>query len=197
MTIWPGDSSVELKRDLSIKSGDACNLSSISMGLHTGTHVDSPLHFVEDGAAIPSVDLTRFLGPAKVFEINCEKAISIADMQGLSINENDIVIFKTSNSDLPESAEFEKDFVFIDQSAADFLVNKKIKTVGVDYLSVESYDAPEALTHRVLLSANIGIIENLCLKDVQPGEYFLSCPPLKIEGAEGSPVRAVLMELED
>ncbi len=198
MAVWPGDDEVRITRTKTMKSGGDYNLSSMSMGVHTGTHADAPVHFVNDGISMPSVDLSRFIGFVKVFKLNSEKYITADDLKGLPVNEGDIIFFRTSNSDLPESEEFYKDFVYLEVSAAEYLVQKKIKTIGIDYLSVGGYGVDSGpVVHRLLLSNSIGIIEGLCMKDVREGTYMFSGLPLCIEGGDGSPVRAVLMEIEE
>lgn len=194
MALWPGDKDMEIIRDQSIKNGDGCNVSSIKIGLHAGTHVDAPYHFIDDGIKIDSLDLSRFTGYAKVFELNVERCITEKDIISFPIEPGDAVFFKTANSSIPEDGIFREDFIYIDKSAADYLVEKKVRTVGVDYLSVEGFHTKSSQVHTTLLSNNIGIVEGLMLKDVEPGEYFFSCLPLKIDGVEGSPVRAVLIE---
>lgn len=193
-TIWPGDEGIILNRIQNIESGDACNLSTLHMGVHTSTHVDAPLHFIAGGADVSSVNLNRFIGFAKVFNLSSQDCIRADDLSRLDINSGDIVLFRTRNSSLDMTGVFHKEFVYFDESAARFLADKKIASVGIDYLSVESYYAENAIAHKLLLQNEIGIIEGLRLHDVQEGEYFLSCVPLKLEGAEGSPVRAVLVE---
>jgi len=195
-TIWPGDEGIILKRIQNIEMGDACNLSSIHMGAHISTHVDAPLHYIAGGADISSVSLDKFIGFAKVFDLRTQDCIKDSDLCRLNIDSGDIVLFKTRNSSFDMNGEFNKEFVYLDESAARFLVDKKIASVGIDYLSVESYFAENAAVHKLLLQNDIAIIEGLRLKDVPEGQYFLSCVPLKIEGAEASPVRAVLVEFD-
>ncbi len=196
MTVWPNDNKIIITRDEAIKDGHHCNLSSISFGLHTGTHMDSPYHFIEDGKNVFSVDLSRFVGFVKVFEIKTGRNITRDDIKDLGIVKGDTVFFKTTNSDIDEALPFSKDFIAIDETAAWFLANTGIKSIGMDYLSVEAYKTGEHDVHMILLSHEIGIIEGLNLKDAEPGTYFFSALPLRIEDVEGSPVRAVLIEFE-
>ncbi|MCX8129802.1 MAG: cyclase family protein [Clostridia bacterium] len=196
MVIWPGDRSVTIKREALIKNGNVCNLSSIEMGLHTGTHIDAPFHFIDEGCDIASLDISKYIGNAKVFEVKSRKAVTAGDLENLAINENDIILFKTANSNLPEDCKFARGFVYLDESAANYLVSKKVKSVGIDYLAIDKFDSSDHPAHHILLGNNIGIMESLLLKDVPEGEYFLSCLPLKITGVDGSPVRAVLLEIE-
>lgn len=195
-TIWPGDDGIIIDRIQNIENGDACNLSTLHMGVHTSTHVDAPLHFIAGGADVTSINLKRFIGFAKVFHLSVQECIRAADLSSLDINSGDIVLLKTRNSSFDLNDVFHKEFVYLDESAAKYLADKKIATVGIDYLSVESYYAENAIVHKVLLQNEIGIIEGLRLHDVQEGEYFLSCVPLKLEGVEGSPARAVLVEFD-
>jgi arylformamidase len=196
--IWPGDKSVQLSRDSSISAGGSCNLSSISLGLHTGTHVDAPYHFVDSGVNLDNLDLSSFIGYVKIFDLkNINKCKTKKYIEALPIEENDIVFLKTSNSNISEDDPFCWTFIYIDITAAEYLVEKRVKCIGIDYLSVEQYASKNHETHLMLLGAGMGIIEGLNLSCAGEGRYFFSCLPLKISGAEGSPARAVLMELED
>lgn len=195
-TIWPGDEGISLERIQKIEQGHSCNLSTMRAGMHTSTHIDAPLHFVAGGADVVSSSLDKFIGFAKVFSIHTEKCIKASDLSGLNIQRGDIVLFKTSNSSLDMKGTFHKEFVYIDESAARWLVDRQVATVGIDYLSIENYHSENAVVHKLLLENGIVIIEGLRLNDVPEGEYFLSCAPLKIEGAEASPVRAVLVEFD-
>lgn len=196
MPVWPGDDGIEIHRLASIEGGDSCNLSSIAMGLHAGTHVDAPLHFIDNAASIEALDLFRFIGYAKVFELDVSGVITGDSIKGLEINEGDIVLFKTANSLIPAKGEFQKEFIYLDSSAAQVLVDRKVGAVGVDYLSIDRFHSSGHPAHHILLSGEIGVIEGLYLKEVEAGTYFFSCLPLKIEGVEGTPARAVLLELE-
>ncbi|RCX21002.1 kynurenine formamidase [Anaerobacterium chartisolvens] len=201
MAVWPGDSPVEIEINSSIEKGDACNVSSIKMGLHTGTHIDAPFHFINGGKRISSLNLSHYIGTVKVFDLKVQGFIDKSSISPLPIFEGDTVFLKTRNSLLHQTEPFCKDFIYIEESAAAYLAEKKIKTLGVDYLSIDGYSSSGYLSdghpaHHLLLSNEIGIIEGLYLKDVQEGEYFFSCLPLSIEDADGSPVRAVLFETE-
>ncbi|MDP4179901.1 MAG: cyclase family protein [Bacillota bacterium] len=196
MTVWPGDSGISIGRNSSIKEGDVCNVSFINMGLHSGTHIDAPMHYIDDSLDISRLDLSRYIGYASVFELDVKECITADHIRDLPLKENDIVFFKTRNSEIPESEEFQKDFVYLDKTAAELLLEKGVKTIGVDYLSIDSFYSTGFHSHYLLLSNNIGVIEGLNLKEVSAGKYFFSCLPLNIEGVDGSPARAVLLELE-
>ncbi len=195
MTVWPGDGGMEVTKDMLIKKGDICNLSSLSMGVHTGTHVDAPLHFIDEGKDIGHLDLSRFIGLVNIFELKSEKVITADDIEYLEIKSGDAVFFKTRNSLIPEEEPFNKDYVYFDITAAELLIKRGVKTVGVDYFSVDGFGLGEYPVHMLLLSHEIGVIEGLRLKDVGEGRYFFSCLPLKVEGVDGAPVRAVLLEI--
>ncbi|HHV99630.1 MAG TPA: cyclase family protein [Clostridiaceae bacterium] len=195
MTVWPGDPDVHIARCCSIDDGDDFNLSNISMGLHTGTHVDAPLHFINGGRDVSSVDPGNFLRFVKVFSVNVAKCITREDLKDLPINEGDALFFRTSNSDLPENGAFNQNYVYLDISAAEYLLEKKVEVVGIDYFSIDGYEVEDYPVHKLFLSKGVIIVEGLYLKDVAEGVYLCSFLPLKINGADGSPVRAVLMEI--
>lgn len=165
--------------------------SRIELDMHCGTHIDAPLHMVDNGNTIDQMDLMKYYGICKVFDLtHVETAIYKKDIVDLSIEENDIIIFKTKNS---YDTTYNSQFVYIEEDAAQYLVDKKIKTIGIDAMSVER-DKKNHPTHKILLGANIGVIEDLQLKEIVEKQYLLVALPLKINQAEASPVRAILIE---
>jgi arylformamidase len=165
--------------------------SSIWMNLHTGTHVDFPLHGIKDGTTSNNHDVSRYIGSCKVFDLtNVEDLISDKDLINLNIEKNDFILFKTRNSD---KEDFDPQFVFLDESAATFLSSVSVRGVGIDALGIER-SQPNHETHTVLLSNNIIILEGLRLKDVIPGNYQLICLPINILNVEALPVRAILIQ---
>lgn len=191
MAVWPRDDLVKMETVESI----ACRISSIRMSLHTGTHIDAPIHFVKNGKSILDIDLYNFLGYAKIFDLSkVEKEISCDDIKKIAIEEDDVIFFKTRNSSYSYDDGFRKDYVYISAEAAEMLAGKKIKTIGVDYFSVGGYNSSNTEVHKTFLYKDIGIIEGLDLSNVDEGKYFFSCLPLKIDGADGTPARAVLVE---
>lgn len=194
MTTWPGEDGVVYRIMQSIKRGDDYNVNKMIMGLHIGTHIDAPLHLIDDDMSIDQIALSHFIGEARVIFVDTKKCITAHDIMDKNITKDDIILFKTINSENPETEPFFEDYIYIDDEAAQFLVDKKIKTVGIDYMSVEDFYTENNETHKLLLSNRIGIIEGLNLKDVDEGVYFLSCLPLKIVGLEASPCRAVLIK---
>lgn len=195
MALWPGDEGITVTTMESIDQGDACNLSGVSFGLHIGTHADAPSHFIKGGKTTSELDLGRFTGMVKVF---CVRAITITaeNLKGLPISPGDAVFLKTDNSLLPDGASFNKEYTHLDEGAARYLADAGIRTLGVDYMSVDCFESRDYPVHRMLLSRDIGILENLNLRDVAEGGYFFSALPLSMEGVEASPVRAVLIEFE-
>lgn len=165
--------------------------SRIEFDMHCGTHMDAPLHMIEHGKTIEQLDLDRFIGDCKVFDVTqAETFITKKDIEHFDIQKGDRVLFKTKNS---FDNEYNFTFVYLEEDAANYLVEKEIKCFGIDAMSIER-DKPGHPTHKIILGAEIGVLEDLRLKDVKPGTYFLSALPLKIAGAEGSLVRAVLLE---
>jgi len=194
MPIYPGDTHPELKPFASIDQGDLANMLELRLGSHTGTHVDVPRHFLRDGKNLDQVGLDQFWGRAKVFQLSVKEKIDREKLADLDIQANEIILFKTKNSELWDIQEFQRDFIYLTVEAAEYLVEKKVKAVGIDYLSIEKFKSKSHLTHTTLLKNGIVILEGINLKDVSPGEYFLFFFPLKLKGADGSPVRAVLFK---
>lgn len=165
--------------------------SRMDMDMHCGTHIDAPLHMIKGGDTIEKYDLSKFIGDCKVFDLtDVDEAIRKKDIENLDIQKDDIVIFKTKNS---SDQGYNPKFVYIEEDAAMYLSEKGIKTVGIDAMSIER-DKKEHPSHKIILGANIGVIEDLYLKNVGQGQYFLSALPLNIRGSEASPIRAVLIE---
>lgn len=192
--VWPGDGNAVFRKMNSFKKGDGVNVTSVRMGLHTGTHVDAPLHYIEHGKSLDEMDLSCYIGTAKVFEVDSKHLISLEDVENLKIGKGDIVLFKTANSKIGDKEHFFEDYIALSFEAAEYLTQRKVKTIGIDYLSIEEFFSEDKAVHKLLLGEGIAIIEGLNLSGVEPGEYLLTCLPLKIVGVEASPVRAVLIE---
>jgi len=193
MIHWPGDPPVSIKRVKDTEQGDTANLSVISMGAHSGTHVDAPIHFVKQGQGIDSIPIDNLVGRARVIEIRDPESIKTEELVRHRIRRGERILFKTENSShVWQKDEFVEDFVFISDAAADFLVDRGVRLVGVDYLSVGSFKHGGGYVHRTLLSGGIWIIEGLNLSNVTPGDYDLICLPLRIVAGDGAPARAIL-----
>lgn len=191
---WPGQEVWEFSPLLRMDKGDVCNVSMYRVSCHAGTHVDSPWHFGMSPQTLESIPLDQMITPARVVDLtHVASAITKADLVG-KIEGARAVLCKTTNSGTLESgAPFNTEFVYIAEDAANYLVDCGVRTVGVDYLSVEGFHAPEPVTHRALLGNDVFIVEGLDLSKAAPGEYLFVVLPLKVEGADGSPARAVLL----
>ncbi len=164
----------------------------ISFGAHTGTHVDTPLHFKEGAASLDQVPLSSFVGEALVVDASGGKEkVTLDLLKKADVKRGDIVLLKTRNSS--ETA-WREDFIYLDADAAAWLAKTGVKTVGVDGLSVDRFKSGNHPTHHALLDYDVNIIEGLRLKDVKAGRYFLVCLPLKLKGREAAPARAVLFQ---
>lgn len=166
----------------------------ITLGSHTGTHIDAPAHFVRDGATLDELNLESYNGVARVIDMmHLDDRIEPQHLEALSITAGEILLFKTKNSALSVTAPFNPAFVYVSAQAAHYLVEKKIRAVGIDYLGIERMQ-PDHATHTAFMHAGIVIIEGLRLQHVVPGDYFLWCLPLKMPGLDGAPARAILIE---
>ncbi|MFC4076899.1 cyclase family protein [Salinithrix halophila] len=165
--------------------------SRISLDVHTGTHVDSPLHMLPEGGTMETMDITRLTGPVKVLDLTAvQGGIAKKDLDGLDIVEGDFLLFKTKNS---YSEAFDFEFVFLAEDGARYLAEKKVRGVGIDGLGVER-SQPGHPTHKTLFNADVYIMEGLRLKEVPQGEYFMVAAPIKLKETEAAPARALLFE---
>ena len=190
MPVYDGNPGVELERASSIADGDPANVSKLSLGVHTGTHVDAPLHFIDGAPGVEGIPLDALVGPAVVVDATGVDALGEAELEGLRIPAGaERVLLKTRNSELWNRDDFTRDFLRLDGSGARFVVARGIRTVGIDYLSIGDHEA-----HRELLGAGLVPVEGLDLRGVQPGEYTFICLPLDIVGSDGGPARAILID---
>jgi arylformamidase len=200
MATWPGDPSVKLERLASIEDGADANISQLQMCVHSGTHIDAPNHFLSNGKTVEGLPLETFIGEALVLEI----APDIDTItRGVLVSHEDIdhlkkairVLFKTRNSDLWSSqpSDFQSDYVGLDASAASFLAEINLSLVGLDYLSVATFKDTYQ-PHQILLSQGMTLLEGIDLSKITPGKYDLFLAPLLIEGCEGAPARAFLIQ---
>jgi arylformamidase len=194
MATYPGDPPFRRDPALSRAGGDSAEVSLISCGSHTGTHVDVPFHFIEGGADLSSVALDAFVGPCRVVDATGRRAVTEADVATVVPLTGERILFKTDNSAAPPGGGFSAEYTFLSGPAARALAASGVRLVGWDYLSVEEYDAPEAEAHLALLGAGVMILEGLNLAGVPAGEYFLAALPLAVAGGDGAPARAVLLE---
>jgi arylformamidase len=198
LPVWSGDPAVKIEGAASIKNGDSYNLSYLHISAHTGTHIDAPLHFLEDGGSIGSIALERMIGPVQVVAIPAGTfRINAAMIEKLPIQKGvERILFKTSNSALWGKGNlFYEDYTALDVSGAKKLVDLGIQLVGIDYLSISIFE-DTIQPHILLLSKGIVILEGCDLSNVPPGTYNLICLPLKVNAIEGAPVRAILIQDE-
>jgi arylformamidase len=186
MIIYPGDPTVSLERVMSIADGGVCNLSRLECGVHTGTHVDAPVHFIDGAPAAESLPLDVLIGPARVVDLTGAERLDAAAFDGLELGER--ILLKTRNSELWAQDSFSEDHVGLTESGARALVAGGVRLVGIDYLTIGDEAA-----HHVLLGAGVVAVESLDLRGAEPGEYELICAPLKLVGSDGAPARALLV----
>jgi arylformamidase len=196
LPVWPGDPGIRITQPSHLDRGDAATVTRLDMGAHTGTHVDAPAHFIPGGSGVDALDLDVLVGPARVVHALEGDVLSTEVLGGLQIPPGtERVLFRTCNSDhwARGAREFTEDFVAITEGGARWLVERGVRLVGIDYLSVGPFNAP-APTHRILLRAGVILLEGLNLSGVAAGVYQLVCLPLRIVGADGAPARAILMD---
>lgn len=193
MPVWPGDPKVEIRQLFSISKGDTCNLSTISMSLHSGTHIDAPLHFINNSTGFESLTFESLIGIAKIIEIFDQESIKVHELKGKKIRMGDRVLFKTRNSKRDiYNKPFSPNYIYMSVEAAEYLAEKRVKTVGIDYLSIGASDESGDKVHEILLKSGIWIIEGLNLYRVKQGKYHLICLPIRIESVEGTPARVII-----
>jgi arylformamidase len=193
--VYEGNAPLKFDFVMDMRKGDALTLSAYSLGAHSGTHIDAPMHFVRDGVSIDLVSLDRLIGPARVIDIpDGVQAINAAELNRHRWKGSPRVIFRTRSSlrGWMHSPTFHRDFAYIAPDAAQLLADAGVQLVGVDYLSAEQFGAPAPMTHRILLGKGIPIVEGLALEGVRSGDYDLIVLPMKVGGHEGAPARAVL-----
>jgi arylformamidase len=193
MPTYPGDTPYSRRILKRMEDGDPSNLSDITLSSHAGTHEDAPLHFVQGGAPVDELPLEILMGRARVVAVAVTRpCIDRSDLEGLDLADDVRILFKTGNAALLQEGGFQPHFVYLTEAAAHFLVDAGIKLVGIDYLSVERFDSHDFAAHRALLGAGVVVVEGLDLRDVDEGSYELTCLPLRLQGGEGAPARAVL-----
>jgi arylformamidase len=196
LLIWPGDPGIEVEPRKRIAKGDASNVSLLALGTHTGTHVDPPVHFIEGTEGVDRVSLDVLVGDAVVADLREADAIGPEELDGLDLPEGtERLLCKTRNSDLWASLpiEFPDDYVAVTPEGARWIVERGIRLVGVDFLSVELAGAEGHPVHHMLLENGTIIVEGLDLSKAEPGRYTFACLPLRITGGDGGPARAALI----
>ncbi|CAG0937322.1 arylformamidase [Thermoflexales bacterium] len=198
LPVWPGDQPVQLERTQDMRHGDLYTLSHLNATVHLGTHLDAPRHFVRDGYGVDQIDLRKLIGPCYVVDLPDVDHIDAQTLEQANIPAHTTrLLCRTRNSRYWAQADrvFHTNFVAIEPSGAEWIVQRDIQLVGIDYFSVGAYDSVIP-THEILLRNNIVAVEGLDLSRIEPGEYQLICLPLKLKDCDGAPVRAVLMREE-
>jgi arylformamidase len=194
MVHWPTDPPFSINRVRDMDKGDTVNLSRITMGAHSGTHVDAPVHFIKGAKGVDQILIDSLMGIARIIDFADADTIKEQDLAGHRIGKGERILLRTRNSTrkLLHKDAFMEDFVYLERSAAEFLVDCGIKTLGVDYLSVGGYKKDGQDVHRILLGAGILVIEGLDLTEALPGLYDMICLPVKILDSDGAPARVIV-----
>lgn len=196
MAHWPGEPAPNFELISDIENGGEVNVTFCRMVAHTGTHMDAPHHFLAHGRGIDSFPLEIGIGRARVIDMPNVDVVTRKHLEGKGIAKGERVLIKTRNSQADwTTLDFQENYVAIDSSAAQFLVDSGVVLVGVDYLSVGTYQGDNAETHKTLLGNEVWILEGLALRDIPEGIYDFICLPLRIAGCDGSPARAVLRQV--
>ena len=193
--VYEGDAPLKFEFLHDMRKGEGFTLSKFSMGAHSGTHVDAPMHFIRDGAPVDRVAIDRLIGPARVIEIpDSVQSIGAAELERHRWRGWPRILFRTRSSarGWMRSPAFHRDFAFIAPDAAQLLADAGVVLVGIDYISAEQFGAPAPRTHQILLGRGVPIVEGLFLERVEAGDYDLIVLPIKAAGHEGAPARAVL-----
>jgi arylformamidase len=192
---YPGDTPYSRELIWTIKDTGICDLSKLTLSAHSGTHIDSPAHFIRGGKTIDQYSVTDFILPAQVVTIEDKEAVRPYELENLQIERGDALLFKTENSrqGRSRSGVFSEEFVYLSLEAADLCIEREVALVGIDYVTIERYGDNAFPVHRRLLGNNSLVLEGIDLSGVPLGRYTLICLPLKIKGCESSPVRAILL----
>lgn len=191
---YPGDTPYSRELIGTIKDGGICDLSKLVTSAHSGTHIDAPAHFIENGKNLDQYSIQDFILPTRVATIEDRESIRPSELENLDLAPGDALLFKTDNSmsGRCRTGTFSERFVYLSPEAAQFCVDRELSLVGVDYITIERYGDEAFPAHRTILGNDILVLEGIDLGYVPPGRYTLFCLPLKIKGGEASPVRAVL-----
>jgi arylformamidase len=192
--VYPGNPEIDIKLQQAISRGAGANVSSLAFGSHTGTHVDAARHFFDNGQTVDQIPLDRLVGPAILLAFPDDlMSIGAADLEKHDIDAHTRVLLRTRNSRLLDRPEFVKDYTYLAPDGAQYLVDRGIELVGVDYYSIEQFHSGHHRTHLTLLERDVVIVEGLDLSEPERGEYQLVCLPLRLAGLDGAPARAILI----
>jgi arylformamidase len=196
MPTWDGEPGPSLRplKEIGV-DGEPARVSLLTVGTHCGTHVDAPAHFIPGGPGVDGLPLEALVGPCRVVEVAATPLIEPADLVAAGASDTPRLLLKTASGHFWDNPVFRRDFVALSPAAAAWLVERRVLLVGIDYLSVDPYDAEPAGAHLTLLGAGVVILEGLDLRVVPPGPYDLAALPLNLIGADGAPARVVLRSL--
>lgn len=196
MVHWPDDPDVRIQRIHSMPDGDSLNVTTLFMCVHTGTHVDAPLHFLDGGEGMDGLPLAAVVGRARVLAFSGVGSIGAPELARHHVRPGERLLLKTSNSSRCwRSHEFVEDYVALNESGAEYLAERGVETAGIDYLSIGPTGEEGERVHRALMAAGIWIIEGLDLSAATAGDYELICLPLRVPRADGAPARAIIRRI--
>lgn len=196
LVTWPGDPPPTITPCARIEAGDSCNTSLLRFPSHLGTHLDAPYHFINHGKRLHEVDLDALIGPARLVDCSqAEGCITRAGLEQIDLDGARRVLFRTACRDWLDDPAFHPDYVALDPEAAEYLVEREVRLVGIDYLSIEPFGCEGNRVHQVLLGNEIVVVEGLDLSGLPEGDVEFICLPLKIRDGDGSPCRAVARPL--
>lgn len=193
IAVWPGDTEFQNFWVMRMDKGDSCNVGSVTMSLHTGTHADAPLHFVRDGGTPVDADLTPYIGPVTVVDVGAVESIRVEHASRALAAGAKRILFRTGTA-RPDV--WNDSFAYFGPDAASTLVESGVLLVGIDTPSIDRSDSRTLDSHKIFAAGNVALLENLVLEHVQPGLYELIALPLKLAGMDASPVRAILRTLD-
>jgi arylformamidase len=192
--VYPGNPEIDIALQQAVAKGAGANVSTIRFGSHTGTHADAARHFFDDGQTVDKIPLERLIGPTLLLSFPDDvRSVGAAELRAHDIKGQTRILLRTRNSAFLSQQEFVKDYTYLAPDGAQYLVDQGVELVGIDYLSIEQFHSGHHLTHRTLLERSVVIVEGLDLSVPPPGEYQFICLPLRIEGCDGAPARAVLI----
>ncbi len=192
--VYPGNPEIDITLQQAVARGAGANVSAIRFGSHTGTHADAARHFFDDGQPVDQIPLDRLIGPALLLGFADDvRAVGAAELKAQDLKGHKRILLRTRNSAFLSQKDFVRDYTYLAPDGAEYLVGCGVEVVGIDYLSIEQFHSGHHRTHRTLLAKSVVILEGLDLSVPPPGEYQLICLPLRIEGCDGAPARAVLI----
>jgi arylformamidase len=192
--IYPGDPDIVFRAHSSIDRGDPANVTALALGSHSGTHVDAPSHFLPGRDTVDRMPLERLIGPAAVLDLPTELAsVGADDLARQDLHGQRRVLLRTRNSAVP-ATHFTSDYCALAPDGAEYLLERGVELVGIDALSIEPFGSSDFAVHHLLLARGVVIVEGLDLSSIPAGVYQFVCLPLRLEGLDGAPARAVLIE---